>query len=98
MSSIIHSFHVPAPNLPGLARMAANTLVRALMWPSRVLQARRDFALLAAMTPHELRDIGLNRSDIANATALALDDDPTVFLARAARDASARPGRTSPLG
>ena len=90
MSSIHHSLRFPAPTLPGAARTVAKTVVRALMWPHKVMRARHDMALLARMTPHELRDIGLTPSDIANATALALDDDPTMFLARVAGDANAR--------
>ena len=90
MSSILHSFHAPTLNLPALARIVAKATLRTLTWPARVMRARQDMALLAAMSPHELRDIGLTRSDIANATALAMDDDPTVFLARVACDARAR--------
>lgn len=56
---------------------------RVLAWPGRVIEARRTLATLAALSDHELRDIGLIRQDIADLTALAADDDPTVRLARA---------------
>jgi len=44
---------------------------------------------LAAMDRRELADIGLNSSDLRDASALALDRDPTVFLAQRARDRQA---------
>jgi uncharacterized protein YjiS (DUF1127 family) len=56
---------------------------RALAWPARVIEARRTLATLAALSDHELRDIGLIRQDIADLTALAADEDPTARLARA---------------
>ena len=56
-------------------------LARILLWPARVLRARRELAALAALSDHELRDIGLTRQDLRGATALSLDESPTRFLA-----------------
>ena len=55
---------------------------RALGWPARVMEARRTLAQLADMTDRELNDIGLLRADLADCTALPLDDDPSEKLAR----------------
>jgi Domain of unknown function (DUF1127) len=41
---------------------------------------------LANMDRRELADIGLSASDVRDASALALDRDPTEFLARRARE------------
>ncbi len=38
------------------------------------------------MDNRELADIGLTRSDLRDASALALDRDPTALLARRARE------------
>ena len=59
---------------------------RLLSWPARVAAARRDFALLAAMGEHELRDIGLTRQDLRDATALPLSENATGALARRAQE------------
>jgi hypothetical protein len=40
--------------------------------------------MLANMDRHELADIGLNPSDVRDASALPLDRDPTELLARRA--------------
>ncbi|MGO9774652.1 MAG: DUF1127 domain-containing protein [Roseiarcus sp.] len=56
---------------------------RALRWPARVMQARRTLAQLGQMSDRELSDIGLLRADLADCTALPLDDDPSERLARA---------------
>jgi len=68
---------------------------RALGWPARVAAARRTLAFLGQMTDRELSDIGLLRSDLADASALPLDEDPSHRLAqlRAAR-AWFAPGRS----
>ena len=77
------------------SRGVAAALRRALSWPARVGAARRTMSLLARMSEHELRDIGLTRQDLFDATALPLDSDPSALLARrrAARERAA-PGRT----
>jgi uncharacterized protein YjiS (DUF1127 family) len=56
---------------------------RALGWPGRVVEARRTLAQLAQMSDRELSDIGLLRSDLADASALPRDEDPGERLARA---------------
>jgi len=48
---------------------------------ARVLEARRELEMLAGMSEYELKDIGLTRSDLGDATALAADESPTHFLA-----------------
>jgi len=57
-------------------------LRRALTWPARVGAARRTMVQLARMSDYELRDIGLMRSDIADAAALPLDVDPSSLLVK----------------
>ena len=74
---------------------AAGALRRALAWPARVVNARRTMSQLSGMSDAELRDIGLSRQDLSDATALPLDADPSPLLVRrrAARERPA-PGRT----
>jgi uncharacterized protein YjiS (DUF1127 family) len=62
------------------ASRAANALWRMLTWPARVSAARRTMTELARMSEYELRDIGLTRSDVNDATALPLDADPSGLL------------------
>jgi uncharacterized protein YjiS (DUF1127 family) len=71
--------------------------LRALLWPARVVAARRTLAQLASLSEYELRDIGLSRQDLVDFTARPLDEDPSPHLAgsRAAR-ASAAYGRRLP--
>jgi uncharacterized protein YjiS (DUF1127 family) len=64
----------PAGRLRGLA-------LRILLWPARYYRARQEFAVLAALSDHDLKDIGLTRTDLANVTALPHDVDPTTHLA-----------------
>ena len=59
---------------------------RAAAWPFRVAAARVAMSALAGMDGRELADIGLTRSDLRDASALALDCDPTVLLARRSRE------------
>jgi uncharacterized protein YjiS (DUF1127 family) len=59
---------------------------RAAAWPFRVAAARATLRTLANMDRRELADIGLNRSDVCDASALPLDRDPTELLARRARE------------
>jgi uncharacterized protein YjiS (DUF1127 family) len=60
------------------------SLLRLASWPLRVVAARRAMAQVAAMSDRELADVGLNRQDLRDATALGLGDDPTeMFAARA---------------
>jgi uncharacterized protein YjiS (DUF1127 family) len=55
----------------------------ALKWPARVAEARRTLTQLSQMSDRELSDIGLLRSDLADASALPRDEDPGERLARA---------------
>ncbi len=64
------------------ASYGAAALRRALSWPSRVSAARRAMRQLARMSDYELRDIGLVRQDIVDASMLGPDDDPPAMLAR----------------
>jgi uncharacterized protein YjiS (DUF1127 family) len=59
---------------------------RAAAWPFRVAAARATLRTLANMDRRELADIGLNQSDVRDASALPLDRDPTALLARRARE------------
>jgi len=72
-------------------RGAATALARALSWPARVGAARRTMSELARMSDYELRDIGLTRQDLADASALPLDADPSALLVRR------RAGRARPM-
>ena len=68
-----------------------HSALRALVWPFKVMEARATMRQLAGMNDHELRDIGLSRADIRDATGLALDEDPgEMFSARAAERAMLR--------
>lgn len=70
--------------MPSFARHAplGAALRRALSWPARVGAARRTMMQLAGMSEHELRDIGLTRQDVVDATGLPLGDDPSALLLR----------------
>jgi uncharacterized protein YjiS (DUF1127 family) len=61
---------------------AAAAVRRALAWPARVGAARRTMRALAGMSEYELRDIGLTRQDLSDASALPLDADPSAMLVR----------------
>ena len=79
------------PSFPRHASLGA-ALRRALTWPARVGAARRTLAQLSRMSEYELRDIGLTRQDVADATALPMDADPSTLLVRR-RSARERPSR-----
>jgi uncharacterized protein YjiS (DUF1127 family) len=71
------------------SRMWRTTCARARQvaaWPFRVAAARATLKALANMDRRELADIGLNSSDVRDASALPLDRDPTELLARRARE------------
>ncbi len=70
------------------ARLAAFAM-RIVLWPVRVSRARKVMNHLASMSEHQLRDIGLTRSDIHSARAVALDEDPTLFLEQRSRERAA---------
>jgi uncharacterized protein YjiS (DUF1127 family) len=77
-------------------RSAATALTRALAWPARVGAARRTMHELARMSEYELRDIGLTRQDLSDASALPLDADPSALLVRR-RAGRARPTQPTKL-
>jgi uncharacterized protein YjiS (DUF1127 family) len=72
---------VSGSQLPATAARLASGFKKAILWPVRVLQARRELEMLAGMSEYELKDIGLTRSDLGDATALSADESPTNFLA-----------------
>jgi uncharacterized protein YjiS (DUF1127 family) len=74
-ANMVISFAQPASH-------AVNALWRVLSWPARVGAARRTMSELSRMSEYELRDIGLTRSDLNDATALPLDADPSGLLVR----------------
>lgn len=55
-------------------------LVRAVRLVIRGMQHRREAAVLAQLDAHMLADLGLTRSDVRDATAAPLWDDPTTLL------------------
>ena len=68
--------------------------MRILVWPGRVYEARATMRKLGSMSDRELRDIGLSRQDVRDATGLALDTDPSkLFAMRAAERAGRRTAR-----
>jgi uncharacterized protein YjiS (DUF1127 family) len=71
------------PPRPSMLAVLAAMAERILLWPARVVAARRTLAQLAGMTDYELRDVGLIRQDLADLTARPLDEDPTPHLTRA---------------
>jgi uncharacterized protein YjiS (DUF1127 family) len=70
------------PGRRGLGRSLGAAIVRALLWPARVVAARRTLAQLSGLSEYELRDIGLSQQDLVDFTARPLDEDPTPHLAR----------------
>lgn len=60
----------------------AHGLRGALAWLKRVVAARRELEALARLSEHDLKDIGLTRSDVGDVTALPADVSPTHFLAQ----------------
>ena len=83
-----------APIVWKLARAAG----RAALRPAKSLRARRALQRLSELSDHELKDIVLVRSDLADAAAAGLSRDPTEVLARtAAERARARRAQASEL-
>ena len=67
-------------------RMIGAGARRLAAWPFQVAAVRAALKALANMDRRELADIGLNPSDVRDASALPLDRDPTELLARRARE------------
>jgi uncharacterized protein YjiS (DUF1127 family) len=57
-----------------------NLALAVLSWPGRVARHRALMGRMAAMSDYELADIGLSRQDVSDATAVALDHDPSALL------------------
>ena len=64
------------------ASRGTSALRRLLEWPARVSAARKTMTQLAAMSDHQLRDIGLTRQDLHDVSALPIDADPAPLLER----------------
>ena len=80
------SFVLPAKSARALAAEAAHKVAHVLMWPARAWEARRLLNQLGGLSDHELADIGISRSDVANAAASPVDADPSLVLVRARRE------------
>ena len=65
----------------GVARASLGFLDAVLLWPFRALENRRLLDGMSVLSDHELRDIGLTRQDLRDATALPADRDPGQFFA-----------------
>ncbi|HEX4768882.1 MAG TPA: DUF1127 domain-containing protein [Lichenihabitans sp.] len=69
----------------GLAGALTSLAAAVMAWPTRVVEHRRLMNQMAGMSDHELRDIGLFRQDVADATAVPYGHDPSeVLVERAA--------------
>jgi len=87
------------PTLPQRARSSQRlswprrivvVLARSVSWPVRVARQRRIIAELAVLDDRGLADIGLSRQDLRDASALAIDADPSEHLQRRARERRSR--------
>jgi uncharacterized protein YjiS (DUF1127 family) len=67
-------------------RRALRAAVRILAWPAQAWRVRQEYALLAGMSEHELRDIGLSRQDVVDVSAYKVGEDPTLMLAKRAEE------------
>lgn len=75
-----------APDFSRWLAPARRTALWLVGWPVRYVRARRNLAVLAAMSDMQLKDIGLYRADVVSATALPRDEDPTPQLAALVRE------------
>ncbi len=91
MMIVLHSSSTraaPRAERPGL--WAA--LRFAVAWPGRVMEARRLAHQFAAMSDHELADIGLLRQDLRDLSAWPAHEDPGDRLEARARARRRRRG------
>lgn len=87
----------PRPTAAERGHAALSRALRALptaldavvMGPFRAMENRRLIDTMAAMSDHDLKDIGLTRGDIRDAMAVPVGSDGSLFLA-ARRDARRR--------
>lgn len=78
----------PCPTFPERARAGLGAALHAvpaaldaiLAGPFRRFENRRTMQTMAAMSDHDLRDIGLTRGDIRDATAIPPGSDGSLFL------------------
>lgn len=64
------------------ARLALAAADAVILWPFRAGEKRRLLGTLAALSDRELRDIGLTRGDLRDATALPAAAALSPFLDR----------------
>ncbi|GGH34194.1 hypothetical protein GCM10007036_47410 [Alsobacter metallidurans] len=76
----------PTPDRSRWLEPTRRTALWLFGWPVRYVRARRNLAVLAAMSDMQLKDIGLYRADVVSATALPRDEDPTPQLAALVRE------------
>ena len=69
-----------APNSSSTLARIRDLAATVLSWPGRIAQHRALMTRMAAMSDYELADIGLSRQDVSDATAVALDHDPSALL------------------
>jgi uncharacterized protein YjiS (DUF1127 family) len=82
----------------GFAGGSLSILRRLAAWPAKVVAARRAIRQLAGMSDHELRDIGLSRQDLRDATALPPGADPPQMFAARAQERKRSQNRAAGLG
>lgn len=70
--------------IPGFSRFAA-VVAKRVDVVRRAIDGHRAMAQLAQLDEHALRDIGLTRTDVADAAHRPLAEDPTIHLARVVR-------------
>ena len=66
-----------------------------VLWPARVAAARKTLRSVSTMSDYELRDIGLTRQDVLDASCLGAAQDPgALFTRRVAEKRGAIRGET----
>jgi uncharacterized protein YjiS (DUF1127 family) len=85
---IVMTVHMPFPATSALTRIAVVARVAALRLADvvRAYRHRRDMHVLASFDDRMLRDIGLTRGDLRDATAEPVWRDPTAVLVTRARE------------
>jgi uncharacterized protein YjiS (DUF1127 family) len=83
---------ITATSTSALSTIAA-TVRRYIAATGAWYQAQRDYHLLCQMDESALRDLGLNSSDLRDATAVGLFGDPTCIIASRAHERHRRTNR-----
>ena len=78
-----------ASTFSAIAAMARRQIAAIGAW----YQAQRDYHLLCQMEESALRDLGLNSSDLRDATAVGIFGDPTCIIAGRAHERHRRTSR-----